>query len=68
MAKQAVRRKSGTKFRGFELSEFNYETSSFECQGCPNICEIVNIFMDGKLLARWDSRCGKWDSLVETAL
>ena len=68
IAKQAVKKKPGTKFRGFELSEFNYETSSFECQGCPNICEIVNITMDGKLLARWGSRCGKWDSLVEAAL
>ncbi len=68
MAKEAVRKRPGTKFRGFELSEFTYETSSFECQGCPNICEIVNIYMDGELLARWGSRCGKWDSLVETAL
>ncbi len=68
IAKQAVKKKPGTKFRGFELSEFNYETSSFECQGCPNICEIVNITMDGKLLARWGSRCGTWDSLVEAAL
>ncbi|NLA26165.1 MAG: 2-hydroxyglutaryl-CoA dehydratase [Firmicutes bacterium] len=65
ISKQASRKKQVTNFRGFELSDFNYETSSFECQGCPNICEIVNISMEGKLLARWGSRCGKWDNLVE---
>ena len=68
LSKTAVKKKQGSSFRGFELSEFEYETSSFECQGCPNICEIVNISMEGELLARWGSRCGKWDSLVETAL
>lgn len=68
ISRQAVRKKPGTRFRGFELSEFRYETSSFECQGCPNICEIINISMEGELLARWGSRCGKWDSLTETAL
>ncbi len=67
ISRQAARKKQVTKFRGFALSEFTYETGSFECQGCPNICEIVNISMDGELLARWGSRCGKWDSLVEVA-
>ena len=67
ISKQATAKKKGTKFRGFALSEFDYETSSFECRGCPNICEIINISMDGELLARWGSRCGRWDNLVEPA-
>ncbi len=67
LSRSAVKRKQTTSFRGFELSDFSYETSSFECRGCPNICEIVNIYMDGELLARWGSRCGKWDSLTEVA-
>lgn len=68
LSRSAAKKRSATgvtKFRGFELSDFNYETSSFECRGCPNICEIVNIHMEGELLARWGSRCGKWDSLAE---
>ncbi len=54
-----------TKFLGFELSDFEYEASSFECKDCPNHCEIVNIMVGGELLARWGSRCGKWDQLDE---
>ncbi len=50
-----------SNFRGFVLSELDYETGTFQCDGCPNICEIVNLSLDGELLARWGGRCGKWD-------
>lgn len=52
-----------TSFRGFALSELDYQASTFTCDGCPNICEIVNLSLDGKLLARWGGRCGKWENL-----
>ena len=51
----------GTKFRGFGVSEQEYTTSSFECRGCSNLCEIVQIRMAREVLARWGGRCGKWD-------
>ncbi|NLW07924.1 MAG: 2-hydroxyglutaryl-CoA dehydratase [Clostridia bacterium] len=54
-----------TKFKGFEVSEENFQASSFICNGCSNLCEIVNIKEDGNLIARWGSRCGKWDTLSE---
>ena len=53
-----------SSFRGFALSELDFESGTFTCSGCPNICEIVNLSLDGRLLARWGSRCGKWDDLV----
>ncbi len=55
--------KSGdeTNFRGFKASELQYEASSFECQSCPNLCEIVNIKSEGELLARWGGRCERWE-------
>jgi hypothetical protein len=37
-----------THFRGWEVSEVEYETSSFECQGCPNMCEVVQIRVGGE--------------------
>jgi predicted NodU family carbamoyl transferase len=52
-----------THFKGWEVSEVAYETSSFECQGCPNMCEVVQIRVDGEVLARWGGRCGKWEVL-----
>ncbi len=50
-----------SKFKGFGLSEVEYGTSSFECKGCSNVCEIVEIKMEKKAIARWGGRCGKWD-------
>jgi predicted CoA-substrate-specific enzyme activase len=50
-----------SSFRGFALSSLQYESSAFICDGCPNICEIVNLFLNGALLARWGGRCGKWE-------
>jgi predicted CoA-substrate-specific enzyme activase len=66
LSKSAVREKHETSFRGFAVSEMEYQASSFECQGCPNLCEIVNIHVDGKILARWGGRCGKWETLRRT--
>lgn len=50
-----------SSFRGFGVSEMDYHTSSFECKGCSNCCEVVEIKAGLELLARWGGRCGKWD-------
>jgi predicted CoA-substrate-specific enzyme activase len=49
-------------FRGFGVSDLSYRTASFECKGCSNLCEIVEIKVERELLARWGGRCGKWDA------
>lgn len=49
-----------TSFRGFDLVEKEYRTRGFECDGCPNRCEVVEIFIEDELVARWGDRCGKW--------
>ncbi len=61
LAAEQMRDGRKTRFRGFEVAEMNFESSSFECRGCSNRCEIVEIKSDGKLLARWGDRCGKWE-------
>jgi len=50
-----------TSFRGFETANENFETSSFHCKNCENNCEIIGTELDGEVLARWGSRCGKWE-------
>ncbi len=50
-----------TGFRGFETAQDKFETSSFHCKGCENCCEIVGTELEGEVLARWGSRCGKWE-------
>lgn len=57
------RRDGQSKFRGFQALDREYATRTFECKGCPNLCEVVNITMDDESIARWGSRCGKWDLL-----
>ena len=61
LAMEEIRDGKRSRFRGFEVAEMNFETSSFECKGCSNRCEIVEIKTDGRLLARWGDRCGKWE-------
>ncbi|MDK2821856.1 MAG: hypothetical protein PWP31_1821 [Clostridia bacterium] len=63
LARDYIKNNPGTKFKGFEVSEENFEADSFVCEGCSNLCEIVNIKEEGKLIARWGSRCGKWDTI-----
>ncbi len=55
-----------TKFKGFGITQTEFEVSSFGCKGCPNLCEISQISADGKILSRWGGRCGKWER-VEVA-
>lgn len=53
-----------TMFRGLEVSDFEFKTSTFHCGDCPNNCEIVQVKMpqdENKVIARWGSRCGKWE-------
>jgi len=50
-----------SKFKGFGVSEVKYHTSSFECEACPNLCEIAQLSLDGQGLARWGGRCDLWE-------
>lgn len=54
-------REEPSKFRGFEVHPGNLATRDFECDGCSNRCDIVEILDGDTLLSRWGSRCGKWD-------
>ena len=50
-----------SEFKGFGVSEVEYHTSSFECQACPNLCEIAQLSLNGQVLARWGGRCDLWE-------
>ncbi|MCK4964296.1 MAG: 2-hydroxyglutaryl-CoA dehydratase, partial [Dehalococcoidia bacterium] len=53
---------NGTSFSGFALAEADFRTSSFECKACLSVCEVSQIFGEGKVLARWGGRCDLWES------
>jgi predicted CoA-substrate-specific enzyme activase len=60
--------RNGSQFKGFGISEMEYQTSSFECQSCPILCEIVQVSVDDRVLACWGGRCDMWEgSLISGA-
>ncbi|CDZ23850.1 putative CoA-substrate-specific enzyme activase [[Clostridium] cellulosi] len=69
MLAQKKMEKSGEKtaFRGFANACAHYETNSRECGGCANNCEVIEITMGGKVVARWGDKCGKWSNLSASA-
>ena len=52
--------RNGSQFKGFGVSEIEYQTSSFECRACPSLCEIVQVSVDGRVLAGWGGHCDMW--------
>ena len=63
LARKHYHKTGKTKFKGFNASEFDYKASSFECKSCPNFCEIIQIYQNQELVARWGGQCGRWDTL-----
>ncbi|OGZ18088.1 MAG: 2-hydroxyglutaryl-CoA dehydratase [Candidatus Nealsonbacteria bacterium RBG_13_36_15] len=61
LAKENIQGK--TKFRGWEVSDQDIKCTSFQCKGCPNLCEVIEAHIDGKVVSRWNDRCGKYSSL-----
>lgn len=53
--------RNGSRFKGFGVSDINYQTSSFECRACPALCEIVQVSVDDRVIARWGGRCDMWE-------
>jgi predicted CoA-substrate-specific enzyme activase len=61
LAKRDVKRSGqASSFRGFDLTEQEFETTSFECDDCANNCEVIKVIADDKVIAVTGDRCGKW--------
>ena len=65
LAKEEVARKGKTDFLGFEIAQSEYQVKSFECEHCPNLCEVVQFHRDSSLVARWGDKCGRWNNLKD---
>lgn len=49
-----------TSFYGFDNAYSTFETRSIECNGCDNLCEVIEVRGNNTVMARWGDRCGKW--------
>jgi predicted CoA-substrate-specific enzyme activase len=52
-----------SRFKGMELADSCFQARSFDCSGCANGCEVVEIQQGENILARWGDRCGRWTSM-----
>jgi predicted CoA-substrate-specific enzyme activase len=64
LAKEQVGSKDKSAFRGFDIIEYTYEPRSFECDGCPNLCEVIELKINNEIAALWGDRCGKWTGSI----
>lgn len=62
LAKETLSIEDKTAFRGFDIIDYTYSPRSFECSGCPNLCEVIELKMNEQVMSRWGDRCGKWTS------
>ncbi|MCK5551913.1 MAG: 2-hydroxyglutaryl-CoA dehydratase [Deltaproteobacteria bacterium] len=54
-------------FKGLEVAQWHFSTRSFECDGCGNTCDVMELIAEGKAVARWGDTCGKHsDAFGET--
>lgn len=67
LAREAVSKGNHTRFKGFGVADMEYKAGSFECDGCPNLCEVIEMAEAGQIIARWGDRCGKWVNAISAS-
>jgi predicted nucleotide-binding protein (sugar kinase/HSP70/actin superfamily) len=50
-----------SRFKGFDLANREYTIKSFECQSCPNTCEIRRVEIAGEKPLYYGGRCEKYE-------
>lgn len=50
-----------TTFRGFDIHKRQYQLESFQCEDCPNQCEIHKVEMEGVAPLCYGARCEKYE-------
>jgi predicted CoA-substrate-specific enzyme activase len=50
-----------SRFKGFDLSHRKYTTSSFECNGCENGCEVRKVVFENERPLFYGPRCEKYE-------
>lgn len=63
IAKSAAEKAGGSRFRGLNLGESDLVSSSFECEGCSNRCEVVRINENDNIIGCFGDRCGKYNKV-----
>lgn len=65
LARNEVKQKGYTAFRGIDISDIDYTVKGFECSDCSNMCEVIEISSESSLIARYGDKCGKWTNSLK---
>jgi predicted CoA-substrate-specific enzyme activase len=60
-ARQPAGKRPSTRFKGFDFSQRTYRSATFECQGCPNHCEVQRVTVAGERPAFYGARCERYE-------
>jgi len=61
LARQANGAAPPTRFRGFDLSDRRYATSTFVCQACPNLCEVNRVTIASEPPIFYGALCDRFE-------
>ncbi|NJD20230.1 MAG: CoA activase, partial [Gemmatimonadetes bacterium] len=50
-----------TRFRGFDAAGRDYESRSFVCKACPNLCEVKKVTIAGEAPLFYGARCERFE-------
>jgi predicted CoA-substrate-specific enzyme activase len=53
--------KAYSNFKGFDLAHRHYEIDPFECNGCPNRCEIKKVTVENERPLFYGGRCERYE-------
>lgn len=53
-----------SSFRGFEQLMADLNPSAFECEGCSNRCEVIQVEQNRHIIAIWGDKCGKYTNSI----
>jgi len=63
LAREKIKTKKQSSFKGFNIKDSKLDIKSFECNICANMCEVIKFYRDGKLISRWNDKCGRWTNM-----
>lgn len=55
---------STTRFKGFDIFKRETYTRSIECSRCANSCDVVELVVEGEVVACWGDRCNEFNDLM----
>lgn len=58
---------AASRFKGFAVSQADYQLKTFECKSCENLCEINMVNLENEDPVFYGGRCEKWENRQQRA-